>query len=165
MIQIRGLKIIIIRLIADEAFIANPVEFFFAKIFGMVSPKIMTRTVRTIVAIQVYLSLPIARITSTDASEEAAMLTRLFPMRIALSALSKLPVMRSAVRALRQPFAFSSLMFSSLTVLQAEKAISEAEKKAESRMQRTRPMETSMMLILLPPRLRSQVSEAPGSSP
>ena len=59
---------------------------FFAQIFGIVSPKMMITIVRITVPIQVYLSFPLIRITSTDTSAEAPMFTRLLPIRMALRA-------------------------------------------------------------------------------
>ena len=96
--------------------IENAVAFFFALIFGIVSPNMMTSTVMTAVDTQASRSLRTI-ITAIDPMEDAAMLTRLLPIRIALSASSKRPVIFSAVPARFEP---SSRMFSSRSSLQEE---------------------------------------------
>ena len=74
----------------NERFKRRDMEFafFLAQILGIVSPKTMTRTVRIMVESHVSSSLPVIRITATEAREEAAILARLLPMRMALSASS-----------------------------------------------------------------------------
>ena len=90
---------------------------FLAVIFGMVSPKMMTSTVRITVAAQAYSSLPRSRMTSTEPSAEAAILARLLPMRMAESASSKRSVIFTAAPARGEP---SSRKFSRRTVLHEE---------------------------------------------
>ena len=62
--------------------------FFFARIFGIVSPKMMTSTVRISVASHDQFSFPASVNASTDATDDAPMFTRLLPIRIAERALS-----------------------------------------------------------------------------
>ena len=69
--------------------IAVLVAFLFAVILGIVSPKIITTIVRMRVPTHDHLSVPNAVITRTETREEAAMFTRLFPMRIVDSMSSK----------------------------------------------------------------------------
>ena len=104
--------------------------FFFATIFGMVSPKIMTSMVVTTVESQVQWS-PAMRMTTTEAMEEVAMFTRLLPMSMAESESSNLSMTLRAILAPREP---PSAAASSLMRLAEEKHISEAEKKADRQM-------------------------------
>ena len=72
--------------------------FFFATIFGIVSPKMMTSTVVMTVESQVQLS-PAMSMTTTEAMDEVAMFTRLLPMSIAESESSNLSMTLSAILA------------------------------------------------------------------
>jgi len=92
------------------------VAFFLAVILGIVSPKIMTAVVITTVDTHVY-SSPRARIAATEPSEEAAILTRLLPTRMAERALSKFSVIFKAAFAFSSP---SSAWFSILILLHEE---------------------------------------------
>ncbi len=126
------------------------VAFSLATIFGMVSPKMMIVRVMAAVAIQTFLSLPVSAITRTEPRDEAAMFTRLLPMRIAERALSKDSVIFSAMPARLEP---SSRRRSRRSVLQEESAISDPEKNAERITQSTRPAIRKGMLMR--PRLPS----------
>lgn len=104
--------------------------FFFATIFGIVSPKMMTSTVVMTVESQVQLS-PAMSMTTTEAMDEVAMFTRLLPMSIAESESSNLSMTLSAILAPRFP---PSAADSRRMRLAEEKHISDAEKKAERQM-------------------------------
>ena len=88
--------------------IAYRVAFCFAMIFGMVSPKITTMMVIRIVDSQVK-DAPSSRSTRMELSDEAAMLTRLFPIRIVDRESSNFSASFSARAALLSP---SSAKFS-----------------------------------------------------
>ena len=96
-----------------------------AIIFGIVSPKITISTVMTTVDTHAYLSSPATRMTSTEPIDEAAMLTKLLPMRIAESVSSKRLIILTAIAAFLEP---PSLALSRRIRLQLEYAISEEEK-------------------------------------
>ena len=106
---------------------AKLVASFLALILGIVSPKMMTTMVIIAVETQAYCSLRTS-ITAIEPIEEAAILTRLLPTRIAEMASSNLLAILKATDALLLPL---SLSCSRRTLLQAEKDISDAEKKAE----------------------------------
>ena len=129
---------------------AKRLAFFLAVILGMVSPRMMTSTVTTAVATQVYLSFPQRTITSTEEREEQAMFTRLLPIRMALKESSKLRMISSTLPAFRSPSALICSMRSSFT---EEKLISEAEKNAEHTMHRMMPVMRRTAVMLSPPGL------------
>jgi hypothetical protein len=66
---------------------ANPSGTCVAMILGMISPKVMINTVMIIVAIHAPPS-PMSATAITVATDDAAMLTRLLPIKIVISALS-----------------------------------------------------------------------------
>ena len=98
---------------------------FFAIIFGIVSPKMMTSTVMTTVDTQAYLSSPAISITSTEPIDDAAMFTRLLPMSIAESVSSKRSIILTAIAALFEP---PSRALSRRRRLQLDYALSDDEK-------------------------------------
>ena len=122
---------------------AMPLAFCLATIFGIVSPKMMTSSVSTTVDTHVHCS-PTSRMTITEPSDDAAMLTRLLPMRMALRVRSKWSRMPTAVFARRLP---SSAAFSSRRRLADEYDISDAEKNADSAMSTTSATKYHTMLM------------------
>ena len=94
----------------------------------MVSPKMMITTVMMTVPSHTFSVLPVSFTTSTVMREEAAMFTRLLPMRMAPRASSKRSAIFAATPARLEP---SSRRCSSRRLEQEEKAISEPEKKPE----------------------------------
>lgn len=116
-----------------------------ALIFGIVSPKIMTSTVRIIVASHAYSSPPVTSMTATEASDDAPILARLLPIRIALSASSKCSVIYTAIFARFEP---SSRAFSRRMTLHDENAISDAEQKLDRHRHRKMPANTRTVLIV-----------------
>ena len=139
---VRGLKTSIRARTGPDRRSAKRVAFRSARIFGTVSPTMMTTTVRISVDTQVY-PAPMRRIAMIAPRDEAAILTRLLPMRIAESALSNRSSTLRATCAFRFPF---SARCSSLTRLAADSDISEAEKKADSSTQSVRSSKTSPVL-------------------
>ena len=130
---------------------ASLFAFFFATIFGMVSPKIMTSTVVITVESQVQCS-PKSSMTTTEAIDEVAMFTRLLPMSMAERESSNLSMTFRATLAPFEPFSAAD---SSLSRLAEEKHISEAEKKAEKQI---RTMYAAMYALTSPrplPRARA----------
>ena len=115
--QIRGQSTTIMKRTGLAWRRATVLGFFLVLILGMVSPKMITRMVRIRVASQAYSSPPVIRITSTEARDEAPMLARLLPMRMALRASSKRSAIRRAREARLEP---PSFMPSSRMVLQEE---------------------------------------------
>jgi len=107
--------------------VAKLSEFSLARLFGRISPKISTRTVITAVA-KPTLPAPNFSVNSTVASDDESILTTLFPIRIAVRALSKLSQIVKALAALLLP---PSAIFLSLILLQEENAVSVAEQIAD----------------------------------
>ena len=87
----------------------------------------MTVTVAMTVASHVHCS-PATRMATMLETDEKALLTKLLPMRMAESVLSKRSATFRAICARREP---SSAAFSMRRRLSEEKAISEAEKNAD----------------------------------
>ena len=106
---------------------AKDSAFSLARLLGSISPKISTKTVITSVATPT-LPLPRYLVKSTVARAEESIFTTLFPISMAVSALSKLSHIYMAFCALLFP---SSASFLSLILLQAEKAVSVAEQIAD----------------------------------
>ena len=125
--QVTGLNSIVKKRSGFAKANANRVAFFFAVIFGIVSPKIITKIVNVSVDIHVYFS-PNVVITRIEPKAEAAIFTRLLPTNIVDNTSSKFSVIFTAIRAESLP---SSSAFSSLILLQEERDISLAEKNAE----------------------------------
>ena len=115
--QVRGFSTTLSARTAGATASERRFAFFLATILGIVSPKTMTSSVITAVAIQVLLSLPKRSTMSTDESDEAAILTRLLPIRIALRVSSKCSTILSAMPARLSP---PSRRLSRRTVLQEE---------------------------------------------
>ena len=125
--RVTGLKSAISTRTGRENISVSRVALREARILGIVSPKMITSSVTISVASQVY-PTAFSLNTSTEASADEAIFTRLFPTRMVLSARSKRSWIHSASAARLLPSSFSC---SRRTLLQELSAISDALKKAE----------------------------------
>ena len=128
--RVSGVKTIIRRLIRGAENMLNFSGFSFARLLGLISPKIKTTIVTTTVEIVAPL-FPYNSTKSTVPSDATRMLTILFPMRMVDKSLSYLSQRCSESTARRLPF---SAIVRSLVRLRDEKAVSVAEKYAERMM-------------------------------
>ena len=124
-----GLNITTQNCIGFDTFSETASDFCLATVFGVISPKISTKTVITPVDIATAESLPLKSLTANDvAIEEAPMFTILLPISIAPKSLFGLSVNFSTSLA---PLTPSSTIFLILILLKAINAVSDIEKKPD----------------------------------